>query len=125
MILAEVAKAETVQVMPVGGVAKRAEIRVVRGYDAHRAAGGVGREGDPSGRADPLDGGRGKGECVSLRKLAELTVEAGDVCTLSEEMTPNVSLAVNVAILHIKGWINQQIEEYDHVVSRKPAGAFF
>src|ERR1035437_6721035 len=39
MILAEVAEAETVQVALVSGVAERAEIGVVRGLQAHGAAG--------------------------------------------------------------------------------------
>src|ERR1039458_1059937 len=38
MVLAEVAKAEAVQVALVGGVAERAEMVVVRRLDAHRAA---------------------------------------------------------------------------------------
>src|SRR5205807_5956651 len=39
VLLAEVPEAETVQVMPMSGVAERAEVRIMRGLQTHRAAG--------------------------------------------------------------------------------------
>ena len=52
-----------------------------------------------------------------------ITVEAEDVYTLSEQMTPKVALAIDDVISHITGWINQQIEELSNGLHRKPADA--
>jgi hydrogenase maturation protease len=52
-----------------------------------------------------------------------IAVEAEDVYTLGEQMTPKVALAIDDVFVHITDWINQQIEELSHDLHRKPADA--
>lgn len=43
--------------------------------------------------------------------LGVLLVEAGDVSTVSEEMTPEVAKAVKEAVQWVKGWVKERIGE--------------